>query len=118
MVSVMTRLKPITFDQLQHWIERNHGSMTVFTMGGTSYIRVAQISPDSIRIEGSNGNYICVSDAEWKQAMEYIKNIADDKDTWRVATYARPNVVYLDLNPNFGPSFPAICKAYWCYHKN
>ena len=114
----MTRLNPITFDQLQRWLDKNHGSMTVFTMGGNSYLNIAQISQSGIRIAGSNGKYICVNEAEWKQAMDYMKNIADDKDTLRVATYARPNVVCPGLNSNFGPSFPAICRAYWCYHKS
>ena len=115
----MKRLKPITYDQLIRWLRRNHFRMTVFTLGGNSYIIVAQLEDDSICIIGSNGKSIRVNQTIWEHAMSYIASIPNDSDTWKAATYARPNIVCPELanNMNFGPSFPAICKAYWCYHK-
>lgn len=94
--------------------------MTVFTMGGNSFIIVSLLEDDSICITGSNGRSILIGETIWGQAMSYIRNVPIDADTWKSATYARPNVVCSELAnyTNFGPSFPAICKAYWCYHKN
>ena len=115
----MKRLEPITYVQLKRWLKRNHFRMTVFTLGGNSYVIVMQLEDDSICITGSNGKSIRVSEPEWKQAMSFIKRIPLDADTWKAASYARPHVIFPTLagNMNFGPSFPAICKAYWCYHK-
>ncbi len=115
----MKRLKPITYQQLLRWLKRNKGRMTVFTMGGNSFIIVSLLNDESICITGSTGHSIRVQDSEWGQGMEYIRRIARDEDTWKVATYARPNILFQEESAymNFGPSFPAICKAYWAYHR-
>ena len=106
----MARLKTITYGQLKKWLKRNHYKMTVFTLGGTSFITIVQLEDDSICITGSNGKSILIGESTWEHAMSYVSNIPDEKDTWKTATYARPHVVCPELanNMNFGPSFPAI----------
>ncbi len=115
----MNRLKPISYQQLLRWLKRNKNRMTVFTMGGNSYIVVSLIVDGTICITGSNGSSIRIQEHEWEQAMEYIRGIEHDEDTWKSATYARPHILFPReaTFTNFGPSFPAICKAYWAYHQ-
>ena len=93
--------------------------MTVFTLGGTSFIIVSKLIDNSICITGSTGLSIRINEEQWGLAMDYLKEIEKDTDTWRVASYARPNFLFREEKryTSFGPSFPAICKAYWCYHK-
>lgn len=114
----MKRLKPVDYQKLIKWLKRNRYRMTVFTMGGTSYIIVSLFSDGEISITGSTGVSIRVDATTWAHAMSFIENIREDRDTWKSASYARPNLVAPEIadNLNFGPSFPAICKAYWCYH--
>ena len=90
----MRRLHPISYDQLKKWLKRNHYKMTVFTMGGTSYLIITYLQDeDSICITGSNETSILVNKAIWEIAMSYIKSIAKDEDTWKVKSYALPNIV-------------------------
>lgn len=115
----MNRLLPITYSQLKRWLKRNHNRITVFTLGGSSYIILTLLDNDSICITGSNGKSILIGESIWEQAMAYITSIHSDNNTWKAAEYARPNVICPELadKMNFGPTFPAVCKAYWCYHK-
>ena len=115
----MKRLKTISFQHVSKWLDRNKNRMTVFTMGGTSYLVVTRYSDDTICITGSTGITVRVDEQVWEHVMDYIRSVEKDEDTWKAKTYARPNIVAPELAElsNYGPAIPAICKAYWCYHR-
>ena len=115
----MERLKTVEFERLIKWLKRNRNRLTVFTLGGTSYIVVTRMSDGAVCITGSTGISVRVDSKTWEHAMSFIEKIKKDEDTWKAKYYARPNVLSPELRniTNFGPSFPAICKAYWAYHK-
>jgi hypothetical protein len=113
------RLKTVKFKKVISWIKKNRRPITVFTMGGNSCLIVSYcVDRKAICISGSNGKTIVVEESFWQHAMEYIESLSDD-DSLKTKMYERPNVVCNELSgiSNFGPSFPAICKAYWTYHK-
>ena len=89
-----------------------------FHYGWNKLYNCFTFSDGEISITGSTGVSIRVDATTWAHAMSFIENIREDRDTWKSASYARPNLVAPEIagNLNFGPSFPAICKAYWCYH--
>ncbi len=115
----MERLKTVGFERIVRWVKRNHTPLTIFTLNGESYIIVSVMSDGAICITGSTGVSISVDSETWGHAMDFIERIDNNKDTWKSTSYARPNVISPELRDitNFGPSFPAICKAYWAYHK-
>lgn len=113
------RLKVVKFQKIISWIKKNHRPITVFTMGGESALIVSYcVDQNAICIIGSNGKTIIVNETIWQHVMDYIKGLSDE-DSLKVSSYARPNVVCEELRnlSNFSPSIPAICKAYWAYHK-
>jgi hypothetical protein len=113
------RLETVESEEVIGWIKKNRRPITVFTLGGESCLIVSYcVDRKAICITGSNGKAIVVDETIWQEVVDYIKGLSDE-DSLKSSSYARPNVVTKKLKKvsNFNPAIPAICKAYWAYHK-
>lgn len=117
-MKTMDRLKPVAFSTVMKWLKINRNRLFIPTLGGRSYLVLTLFYDGALCVTGSTGITIRVDETMWMHSMDYIASIHRAEDTWKASYYARPFEVAPELKKlsNYGPSFPAICKAYWKNH--
>lgn len=112
------RLECISFGQLLKWLHRNHNKLPIFFLGGRNHFYVCFLNDTTVFFKGETDDGLIVDNNIWDHVMDYMRSLGD-KESNQARYYTRPYVVCEELrtNPYYGPNFPAICKAYWTYHK-
>ena len=112
------RLRSISFEQLVRWLHRNYNKLPIFFLGGKNHFYVYYLSEDKVYFKGEKDGGLVVDKYLWGKVMAYMDRLGD-KESWMSKNYQIPHVICEELRkyPLCGPDFPAICKAYWAYHK-
>ena len=116
--SELKHLECISFNQLLKWLHRNYNKLPIFFLGGRNHFYVCFIDDNRILFKGERDEGLIVDRFLWDKAMDYIRNLGN-KESNQTKYYTRPYIICDELRtqPYYGPNFPAICKAYWTYHK-